>query len=811
MFRFLFDVRFAVRKFARVPGLSVAALLTLALGIGVNTAIFSVVDGIWLRPLAISDPSHLIAIENLKTHKALNSESDTSSSFAEYRDIVNRVPALASVAASSGRGVALQTADGFRLLLADVVSQNYFPVMGVQAYLGHLPSEEYLSRAGTPVIMLGYRAWRNVFGGNPGVIGEVVHVRGGLAKIVAVLPPGFRGTKRMTDPQVYVPLSSWLTWTPEERNSARTDREFDVFARSRPQASLYQVRDQLRALSAELASEYPQTDAGRDFRAEWQSHTGDRQMKLLSILLLAIAVAVMLIACANVANLLLALNDTRKREVAMRIALGASRRQLMQQMVTEYVVLLAVGVTLAVALARWLISLVSALMPNIGFPVGFDFRIDHRVLAFTIAASLFSVLLCGLLPGIASMRYSPINAMRAQPPSGSRLRIPARKVFVVAQMTVSMVLLVATGLLVRTLVHLETMNLGFDSAQKAVLMELAVDKKGAQRQVEFDALVRRMKALPGVKDASLARVVPFPVSGGSATKIVLAPSEVPSPTAGTPVWFNWVDNAYFHVMGIPILRGRTFDREDLTSARQVAIVNRTLARKLFNSENVIGRHLRIGRQKLEDAEIIGVARNGRYADLTENPQPYLYLPLTPNAWSQVTLIVTTSVAPAAIFPVARRAVGEVSQGVVILDAQTLSDHMRLATYTNRMAAWLTASMGVLALLLTLVGLYGVTAYAVSRQTHDIGIRMALGAPRGKVFFSVMTDGLKMVLVGIAIGSGLAFFATRSMSALLFGVKALDPVTFIGVCGLILGTSVAALAAPSRRALRINPIDAVREE
>ena len=806
------NVRFAFRRFRRAPVPFMAAIVTLALGVGANTAIFSLVDGIWLRPLPIADPSHLIAIESVKDHAAADSERDnTTASYSEFMDLRERVPALADVAASDRRGMPLETADGLQLLLAEVVSDNYFTFMGVQPELGRLPNENELRNAQEPGIVLSHGAWKRFFGGNPGVVGQTVKVHGGLTTVLGVMPAGFRGTERIIDPQVYVPRSAWLMWDAGERNSPRTYRQFEIYARLRPGATLEQARAQLQGLSADLSAKFPQANSGRSFTADWQAKSAAGPMKLLSILLLAIAGAVLLIACTNIANLLLALNDSRRREIAMRVALGATRGLLLRQLVTEYILIALAGVAGALVLSQQLIALVPGLMPDVGFPLGFDFRIDYRVLAFTGVAGVVSVLLCGLMPALATTRTSPLDAMRAQALSGTRLRMPARKIFVVAQLAMSMALLMATGLLVRTLIHIETMDMGFNSNQNALFIRIAAGREGPQRLAEFEALVTRMRALPGVKNASVARVVPFPLSGGGATKFVLAPGELPSETAGIPVWFNSVDDEYFRALDVPLERGRTFQTQDTSSGEKVAVVNQTLAKKLFGDEDVVGRHLRIGRQQPVDLEIVGVAYDGKYADVTETPQPYLYLPLAQDTQSEVNLIVTTPNNPGALIPAVRAAVREVDPNIMITNTETLTDHMRFATYTNRMAAWLTASLGVLALLLTTVGLYGVTAYSVSRRTHEIGVRMALGALRGTVFISVLKDGLMLTLTGVALGTGLAVLVGRGMSNLLYGVKPLDPATLLVVATAVIAASIAALVAPARRALSVNPVDALREE
>jgi predicted permease len=806
------DLRHGLRIVRKSPGLMSVAVVTLALGIGANTAIFSIVDGISLRPLPIADPSHLVAIQSVKNHAAANAEgTDSGSSYAELSDVRERIPAFSDVAAADRRGMVFQNADGLQLLLAEVVSDNYFTFMGVRPEIGRLPDESELRRSQSPIVVLSHGTWKRLFGGNPGVIGQTIKVKGGLATVLAVLPPGFRGTERMIDPQVYVPQSSWVMWAPDERNTPRIVREFELYARLRPGATLSQAAGQLQVLSADLAAKYPQANNGRSFTANWQAKAEGGGLQVLGILVLAIAGAVLLIACTNIANLLLALNDSRRREIAMRAALGATRGMLLRQLVTEYTVLAAFGIAGALILAQRLISLVPALLPNIGYPLGFDFRLDHRVLAFTAAAGIVSVLVCGLLPALATTRTSPLDAMRTQLPHAGKLKMPARKIFAVAQLAISMSLLIATGLLVRALIHIENMDLGFNSGQNAILLGIGVGGQGAQRQAEFETLVTRMKAQPGVKDASVARVVPFPDNGGGATQVVLGPGEVPSETAGTPVWFNSVDDGYFRVMSVPLVRGRAFGTQDTAASSRVVIVNQTLAKKLFGTADVVGRHVRLGRKEPVNAEVVGVTRDGKYADLDEASQPYLYLPLSQEGRSEVTLIITTTGDAGGLLPVVRRTMQQTSPNTLIINTQTLTDHMHFVTYTNRMAAWLTASLGGLALLLTALGLYGVTAYSVSRRTHEIGIRMALGALRETVFARVLTDGLKLTVAGMALGTCVAMLLGRGMSSLLYGVKPSDPVVLSVVIALILSTSCAAFIIPARRALRIDPVEALREE
>jgi predicted permease len=806
------DIGFGLRMFRKFPLLTAIAIGTLALGIGANTAIFSLVDAFWLRPLPIADPSHLISVENVKDHVTADSELGSGSSYSEFEDVRARVPAFSDVAASDRRALAVQTADGNQLLLANVVSDNYFSFLGAAPELGRLPDEKELRSLREPVIVLSHGAWKRVFASNPEIVGQTVRIKGGPATVLAVMPAEFRGTERIIDPQVYVPLSSWFTWNADERSSSpasRTNRSYEVFGRLRQDATLEQAREQLRALNNSLAAQFPQANSERNFVADWQTKTQEKEIEVLGALLLAIAGAVLLIACVNIAGLVLALNDSRRREFAMRAALGASHLQLIRQLVTENIILAIAGVGCALGLAQQLIKLVPALVPDIGFPVGLDARLDHRVLIFTTLTGFVAVMICGLLPGIKSTRTSPLEAMRIQALSGRRMRLSARKLFVVAQLTISTALLVATGLLIRTLIHIGNMDLGFNSKQNSVLLEVAVDGNGVRMQAEFDALVNRLKALPGVKDACMSRVVPFPDSGGGATKVVLAPNETPSPSAGTPVWFNWVGDGYFRVMGVPVLRGRTFDQGDTTGRRSVAILNQALAIKLFGSEDALGRHFRIGREKPQDVEVVGIAQNGKYAGVSETQQPYLYLPVTPDAWSNATLIATTDRDPRLLLPEARKAVLQVAPRTLILSMRTMSDQMQFATLASRVAVWLSASLGGLALFLTLIGLYGLMAYSVSRRTHEIGVRMALGALRKTVFISVLKEGLQLAFLGVAIGTGLALVLSRVMGTLLYGVNAFDPLTLVISIAVLLATSLCAVIGPARRSVSVDPLDALR--
>lgn len=804
-------LRVATRRCRKTPGPALAIMLTLALGIGANTAIFSLVDALWLRPLSIGDPGHLIEVQSLRDKITSGADRESGSSYAEYLDIKRNIHAFREVASSSMRGFALRSGADIQLLTADVVSDNYFTTMGASPLLGVLPKETDSYLAHSPVLVLSYNTWQKYFGADPHVIGRIVSGTYSQAQVVAVLPKDFRGVNRQFDPQVYIPQSTWFLWFQDEKAKSRTTRDFNIYARLQPEAGMEQANSQLQALGHSLAKTYPEANRGRQFHADWQQNSSIGFFKPLSILLLAIAGAVLLVACTNIANLTLALSDSRRRELAMRSALGAKRRTLLSQLVVEYVLISVPGILGAILLAQQIIRLAPTLMANLSEEAGFDFRMDLRVLLFTFCISLLSVLFCGVIPGLRTIRVSPLDAMRTSISTEGRVKTPARKLFLTAQIGISVTLLIATGLLIRTLIHLETMDLGFSRNQNAAVLQLIAPTNTAKRQAFLESLSSRLKALPGTRDISFARVIPFPEVGGGAKKVVIGPNEAISATSGAAVWFNLVDEAYFRVMQVPFLRGRNFSRLDTPQTAPVAILNQTLAKQIFGKEDVVGLHIRIGRTAPINAEIVGVVKDSKYGSMEEPPQPYLYLPFAQEPWSDITLVVTTSGNAKSLLNDVRKAIRESNPNTPIIAGETFEDHMHEETATNRIAVWLTTTMGFLALSLSMIGLYSLISYNVAKQTHDIGIKMALGALQKTIGVAIFRQGFGIIAAGVTCGLCLAFLLGSGMSKLLYGVKILDPITIVFVISLVSFTSILSLIAPTKRAVRIQPAEALREE
>lgn len=812
MHHLLQDVLFAIRKFQKTPGVILAAILTLALGIGVNTAMFSIIDGICLRPLDISDPEHLLLLKNIKKVAATNAEKgQVNFSYAEYTDLKKMVPAFSTLMAVDRRGAILKTADNSRQsLLINVNSDNYFTGMGLHAEIGRLPTEEELSKTKTPVVVLGYRTWKQIFAGDPSIVGKAIELNGQPATVLGVMSANFQGTERFLDPQLYVPISTWVMWSPGEGAPNRNYRDYEVFARLAPGATLDQAQAQLDAANKNLASAYPATNAGRNYFAGWErsENTG---LKIYSALLLALSGAILLICCANIANLLMALNESRRREIAMRMAIGATRMRLIRQMLTEYAALAIAGVLLAFLMAEQAIALVPALIPQMGIPFFLDLRLDHRVMLFSLCLATLSILFFGLGPAVFTTKSSPLDALRTNTAVGSGLRIPIRKLSVLAQVTISMTFLVGAGLLVRTLVHLQTMDIGFNRTQNAALLQIMVDCDNKALMTKFDSIREKMRALPGATGATISRVDPFPTSGGGATYSVLAPNEAVSKTAGIKIRYNLIDHDYFSILGIELLRGRNFGNQDSATSPRVVIVNQTLAKRFFGKTDIVGQHIRLNDEPVIDLEIIGVTQDGQYSDLAESPQPYLFLPQNQApAWHEVTLTIATAQDPHPLLLTAKKIL-QSDASIFVEESQTFKDRMDFATYPNRMIAYLVLSLGALALVLTSVGLFGVVSYIISKKTHDLGICIALGADRINVLRTVLKEALPMIFGGIGLGLLLSSGAAHALHAALYGVQAIDPLVLLISTGVLVVVAFSALVTPVRRALQIDPVEALREE
>lgn len=804
------DLRHVLRIWRRSPGFSAAAIVTLALGIGATTAIFSVVDAIWLRPLEIHDPEGLISISDQKLDN-----TDRGASYPEYLDYRSQAKSFSDVAAVDFRGTLLKTNDQTRMLTVGQVSPNYFSLLGVSAVTGRIFSESELAGSNPPpFVMLSYGAWQRYFGGDPKIAGATIVLNSRNCVVTGVLRRGFRGTAPFVEPEVWMPMSTWLQTTPGDAALSldRADHRFELFARLARGHSLEQARSEMDLISNRLAQVYPTTDAGRKVDVAFEREVRNPFLKVLSTILMALALLVLLIACANVANLLLARGEARRKEIATRVALGASRARLVSQLTLEGLPLSVLGTTFAVLLAQWIVRILPSLLPPMDVPLGFDFRLDHRVLLFAACTCFVSTVLFGLVPAFRSSTVAPVAVMKES--SGTLAKGSRRLVsnlVIVVQMAASLVLLTGAGLLVKTLLRVEQRDLGFNRQQEMVLMDPAVGiLRQGQLQPYIDDVIRRVEAIPGVKHAAFARFIPFGLSAGGATKVVSLPDqESTSGNHGLNLYYSNVTPKYFLTMGITIVKGRGFTDSDRMESPKVVLVSKAFVQQWFAGQDPIGKYLRVG--GTADWQIIGVAQDVTYNDMTESAQPYIYFPFAQEpAWEGTLAVSTAADARRMLHPLVR-AVQEVNEDVPVLGAHTLNVRIRSATYSQRLPAVLVGALGVLALLLASVGLYGLVSYMVVQRTREIGIRIAMGAARTGVLRLEMVRGLRLSAWGALIGLPAAFAAAHMLSSLLYDVSPFDPFTFgVATSALVLVSAIASLI-PARRASKVDPIVALRYE
>ncbi len=773
------DLRYACRTMRRSPGLTLAAVVSLALGIGADTAIFSVMDGLWFRPLAVRDPGSLVRVF---TASERQTRGDTS--YLDYLDY-RQADTLAGLAASERRGPMLGVDGVTESAWSDIVSDNYFSVVGVQAALGRVFVEQPRPE---DVLVISYSYWQRRFGGDPAVVGRVVQLKGRSFMVIGVAPKEFRGTELWTDMDAWIPMSAW------GETQDRDSRGFTVVGRLRAGATLAQVRAELSGIASNLARAYPKTNKDCDAIVmsafEYQFvRAGDTG------LMLAVTLAMLLlIACANVANLLLARGEARRSEIAVRLAIGCGRARLVRQLMTESLLLAFLGAGAGLLLATWLIRVFPTLLPN----VHLLFRLDHRVLLFTLGATVVSGLLFGLVPALRASRPDLVPALRAFAP---------RDGLVVAQMALSLVLLTGAGLLLRSFLYCLHLDLGF-ARKSALIVRLDPGLPETQARVFYDQLLERARALPGVKQAGLARRVPlWPSEDGLAREVSVPGYQFADGETTFACKFTTVGDNYFRTMGIPLVRGREFDGRDNAAGLPVAIINETMARRFWPEEDPVGTIIQVGRTS---RQVVGVVKDVKVNWVLEAPMPYFYLPFGQDFSYTMSLVVETSGDPLALANPIKSEVRALAR-IPTPEMDTLDSLVDRSTLEKKGMAWLVGMLGVVGVLLTAAGLYGVMSYLVARRTREIGIRMALGACEWHALTLILRRALGLAAVGVAIGIAGALAASRLLSSLVVGVSPRDPATLASTCALLVAVAVAACLPPARRAARIEPMEALRYE
>jgi putative ABC transport system permease protein len=805
------DLRYGMRRLLRSPGFTAIALLSLALGIGANTAIFSLVNTVALRPLPVERPEQIVSLGNVTGNRMF-----PSFSYPNYKDFRDRNELFAGLVAYRFAPLSLSH-DGINEgLWGYVVTGNYFEVLGVKAARGRLISpEDDLQPGAHPVTVISYQCWQQRFGADPGVVGKQIVVNGRSYSVIGVAAKGFFGTEIIAAPELWFPMamqaeievgSGWL--------DKRGAENVFVIGRLKPNVTVPQAQAALTSIALQLEREYPEVNEGKRVLLSPPGMMGGTMRGAIlgfAGLLMVIVAFVLLLACTNLANLLLARAADRRKEIAVRLSLGASRLRIVWQLMAESMLLAIGSGLLGLLLAYWLVNLAAALKPPVDVPLMIDLHIDYRVLIFTCVISLVTGVLFGLLPALQATKVDLLTALKDEVPGVGTRRSWLKNSLIVLQVALSLVLLVSGALMLRALQRAQTLNLGFNP-QNAVELSFNLRLQGYDkpRGLEFQKqLLERVRALPGVQSAGIVDLAPVDLHF---TRIPLFIEGQISERAGNAprAMYSRASSGYFQAMSTRLLQGRDFDERDDERAPQVAIINEAFARRFWPGQDPLGKRFALGSADAPMFQVVGVVEDGKYAVLNEEPQPYVCRPMSQAYAGTNTVIVRTGTDPQKMLALVRQEAQQLDPQMP-LSGKLLVERLAMPLLPARIAASVLGGFGILALVLAAIGIYGVMSYTVTRRTHEIGIRVALGAQASDVLRLVIGQGMTLTLVGVVIGLSFSFLITRLMTSLLYGVSATDPLTYAGVAALLSSVALLACYIPARRATKIDPLVALRNE
>ena len=804
------NLTYSIRMLTKRPSFSVLAIIAMALGIGANTTIFSVVNTVLLQPLPFEQPKQLVMVSAEQRNQPLDGRG--SFSVLDLQDVQARSTSLQYVASYLGTGTIATEGGEPERLLGAAVTADYFSVFGVKPILGRVFTREEDKPGAPSVLVLSHSLWQRRFGGDPSVIGREVNL-GGKTTVIGVLPEGFK-FPISDDPQEYwEPLFSGPFLTKEAKEE-RANRFISVVGRMKLGVTIEQVKADLDLLSRQIEQQSPQSNTNVIFNAVSMHEDITRDYRKALLIMLGAVGFVLLIACANVANLLLTRAASRQKEVAIRMALGASRMRIASQLLTESLLLSLIGGVVGLFLASWGVKVLIAYGPA-DVPRLHDARLDIYVLTFTFVVSALTGVLFGLVPALQASRPDPGNTLKDNGRGMSHGgRNKMRSALIVSEVALSLMLLVGAGLLINSFVHLLRTDAGFNPKGVLALdVPLSRSKypKDEQRTAAFQQLLERMKSLPGVKDASVVSNIPmndldyelsFQVEGRTPYK----------PGEEATADYTVAGSDYFRTMNISVLRGRVFTDQDSSSSQPVMVVSDAFVKRYFNNEEPLGRRIVFDGEDKTAREIIGVVADIHRTGLDVSVEPEMYVSYMQKPERRMNIVMRTdSVDPSQLTQAARAQVKAFDPNQIVWRAQTLEQLLGTSVAPRRFNMMLLGVFAAVALILAAVGLYGVMSYAVSWRTQEIGIRMALGARRGNVLSLVIRQGMTMVALGLGIGLVGAFFVSRLLRGLLFGVSPTDPLTFVGVSIVLLLVSILACLIPARRATRVDPIIALRAE
>jgi predicted permease len=815
------DLRFALRSLGKSPGFTAVVVLTLALGIGGNGAVFSLINGVLLRPpTGVVEPERLIRIYT----SDFSSGNLGTSSYPDYEAMRDELTAFEAIAAHSLRMLSVTTGDHGEMLAGDLVTPNYFATLGMEPARGRFFGPEEARAAGAAlVVVVSHRLWTLRFGSDPAVIGRAMRINGRQFTVIGVAPAGFTGLLRPIVSDVWLPIAAEPALYPGSDDLTNMgSRWLMVLGRLRRGGSVTAAQEQLSALARRRLEQYP--DMWRTVRGDGRLLTAvpEPESRLppqvhgaalgFAAMLMAVVVLVLLIACANIANLMLVRTARRRREIAVRLSLGASRGRLLRVLFAESVLLAVTGAGAGVLVARELADALLRFRPPAPVPIQLDAPLDWRVMALLVALTVVAAVAFGLLPALRASRPNVVGELKGDASSGrTRSHLGPRGLLVVGQLAVSLLLLVGAGLFVRSLARAQTVNPGFDPTNLLVAT-IDLGSNGydqARGEAFYRDVLERVRAIPGVEAASLASAVPLAACCGRRGTVI----EGYTAREGESTEINWnvVAPDYFRTMRVHVREGRALDERDRAGAPLVVMVNEAFARRYWPGQAALGKRVGFLGPDGPFSEVVGIVQDGKYRSLGEQPLPFLFVPLMQQYRPEMTLHVRTATNVADMLSAVRMAIRELDAGLPLFTPAMLTEAVAVAVLPQRIAAVLLAAFGGLGVALAVLGLYGLVSYGVAQRTREFGIRAALGAEPRDIATLVLREAVLLAGAGLVVGIALAAAVTRVATRFLFGVSALDPLTFASVVLSLLAATVVASYVPARRATRVDPIEVLRYE
>ena len=820
------DVRHALRWLRRSPAFTLVAIASLAIGIGFNTALFTLVDALLFRPLPVERPDRLVDVFT----SGGDGDQYATSSYPDFLDFNAQNQVFTDMLAYSPSMDAVKLTDRSRLAMGETVTGNYFQLLGVNAIVGRtlLPEDD---QAGAPrAAVISYRLWNREYAASPSAVGQSIHIHNQPYTIVGVAPASFTGMVPLLAPELWTPMAyvdeiepgGIISTVPSPTGNTRLERRgtrwMFVKGRLKPGATYDAAAANLNLIGKRLQTAYDATNKRFEVSTVPTSDVhihplADRTLRPIGLGLMLVVGLVLVIACANVASMLLARASGRQKEIGIRLAIGASRRRLVQQLLSESAVMSALGAAVGVALAWMLTRVAASITLPIPIPVSFALRIDGRVLIFTAGVTMLAALVAGLAPALKATRPNLVNELKSDvgaTHAGGR-RWTLRDGLVVTQIAVTMVLLVAAGLLTRSLMAAQNVDIGFRPGGLAVLStEMSMLGYDDGRAKEFyDRALERVRAIPGVESAALAERLPFSINYNRNN--IFLPDRHGPDDKGIVIDVARVSPEYFATLGVPIVQGRNFATTDTPTSPGVAIVNDAMARKYWPNQNAIGKRFRVTTFNGRELEVIGVSADYKVSTVGEGATPYIHYLVAQRPTSGEEIIVRTRADAGALLAAMRRELASLEPNILFLDNQTMDAQVSATLLPAKAGAIAVSAVGIVAMVLASIGLYGVIAYSVARRTREIGIRMALGAKPSAVVGLVMKQGLALAAVGVGVGAVLALGAAKAVAGALYGVSFVDPVAWGSAIATLLVVSMLANLMPARRASIVDPSSALRSE